>query len=324
MTASRTTARRSSASPADRRAALAATALAAAAAAGCGFGPGDSETGEATIRVTRDYGAELVSESAVTDPTESDTVMRALDSHAEIETRYGGGFVQSIEGIEGGTDGGRSLDWFFYVNGVESSIGAADVRLHAGDSVWWDYRDWTEAMRVPAVVGSWPQPFAADDEVDLACAGDEAPCSAAAETLDEEGVETRMRPFGEAQGRSGEAPSLLVGPWASLRTDPAARLIEDGPAQSGVFADFGRANGRWRLDALDQTGQVADSLESGGGLVAALHPGEDAAVWVVTGTDAAGVEAAAERLDEDDLRDRYAVAVGDGGAEALPAAGAGG
>ena len=109
--------------------------------------------------MTRDYGADELIEATLEDPPESETVMRMLDSEAEIETRYGGGFVQSIEGISGTAEGGRTSDWFFYMNGVESSIGAAEAEVRGGDRIWWDHRDWTEAMRVPAVVGSWPEPF---------------------------------------------------------------------------------------------------------------------------------------------------------------------
>ena len=86
--------------------------------------------------------------------------MRVLDRNAEIETRYGGGFVQSIDGLAAVEEAGAGpSDWFFYVNGVESEIGAADYPLHGGERIWWDYRDWGAAMRVPAVVGSWPEPF---------------------------------------------------------------------------------------------------------------------------------------------------------------------
>ena len=53
--------------------------------------------------------------------TESDTVMRVLERNAEISTRYGGGFVQSIEGLEAERARRPPLDWFFYVNGVEST-----------------------------------------------------------------------------------------------------------------------------------------------------------------------------------------------------------
>ncbi len=135
----------------------AALALCAAAVAGCGLGPGKDE-GDVTLTVTRDYGTEVMLQK--TDSIrESDTVIRVLDRNADITTRYGGGFVQSIDGLAGGTSGGRRSDWFFYVNGIESQVGSAEYDPSGGDRIWWDYRDWTAAMRVPAVVGSWPEPF---------------------------------------------------------------------------------------------------------------------------------------------------------------------
>ena len=320
MTTSRATARRSSASSPDRRAALAATALAAVVAAGCGFGPGDSESGEATIRITRDYGGELIGESTVADPTESDTVMRVLDSGADIETRYGGGFVQSVDGIAGGTEDGRTLDWFFYVNGIESAVGAADVRVHPGDRIWWDYRDWTEAMRVPAVVGSWPEPFAdAPQPVRIECAAARPACDEVAARLGDEGVAAAVQAFG-AQG-SDDAPRVLVGPWQRLQSDPVAALIEQGPSASGVFAEARRADGEWKLAALDAAGNEVAPIDPGAGLVAALKPGEDPATWLVTGLDAAGVEEASEALTSAALRDSYAIEVEDGDAVPLPAPG---
>ena len=50
--------------------------VAAALGTGCGFGPGESSEGEATLTVTRDYGAEPLVEAAREDPPESETVMR--------------------------------------------------------------------------------------------------------------------------------------------------------------------------------------------------------------------------------------------------------
>ena len=130
--------------------------LCSAAVAGCGLGPGTSSRGTATLTVTRDYGTKTVVEASDRDPPESETVIRLLDREAEITTRYGGGFVQSIDGVSGTESQGRRNDWFFYVNGIESPVGAAQYDLSGGDRIWWDYRDWTSAMRVPAVVGSWP------------------------------------------------------------------------------------------------------------------------------------------------------------------------
>src|SRR3712207_8032212 len=57
---------------------------------------------------------------------------------------YGGGFVQSIDGISGGRQRGRSVDWFYYVNGIEGGSGAAARKLAPGDRVWWDHHDRSE------------------------------------------------------------------------------------------------------------------------------------------------------------------------------------
>jgi hypothetical protein len=280
-------------------------------AAGCGIGEGASSDGTAYLTVTRDYGSESLVEATVEDPTESETVMRLLDREADITTRYGGGFIQSIDGIEGRA-GTRSFDWFFYVNGIESSAGAADVRVYGGDRVWWDYRDWTSAMRVPAVVGSWPEPFAHGFEgkrfpVRIDCLGAEESCTGVAERLEAEGVAANIAT--EAARSEGEVLRVVVGTWDEVRADSAASLIDDGPATSGVFADVEPASGGgYELVALDVRGEEATRARAGTGLVAAVREGEEQPTWVVTGTDQAGVDAAVGLLDAGSLRDRYAVA----------------
>ena len=288
---------------------------AAAIGAGCGLGPGDATDGEATLTVTRDYGAEELLEATASDPPESETVMRLLDREAEIETRYGGGFVQSIEGISGSAAGGRTIDWFFFVNGVESSIGAADTTVRGGDRVWWDHRDWTAAMRVPAVVGSWPEPFlqaSAGAErlpVRVICAGARPPCEAAEDALADSGVSAVVTPFGKEE--PGRSIRLVVGEWSQIRSDPATRLIERGPAASGVFA---RASSDG-IELLDEDGEPAGEAA---GLLAATRDGEDPPTWIATGTSADGVVDAVALLGGSETDNRYAVGVRDGAPVALP------
>ena len=84
------------------RRAVAMAALACVAIAGCGLGAGESTEGEATLTVTHDYGHEQIAYATESDPAESETVIRFLDRETDVETRYGGGFVQSIDGVEGG------------------------------------------------------------------------------------------------------------------------------------------------------------------------------------------------------------------------------
>jgi hypothetical protein len=289
--------------------------FAALAAAGCGLGPG-GELGDVELTVTRDYGTVSMLHGRLADVTESDTVMRALEGSADVSTRYGGGFVQSIDGLEGQESVDRSLDWFFYVDGVEATVGAADYQLHGGESVWWDYRDWGAAMRVPAVVGSWPQPFLDGYDgkrypVAVECLGGGRACATARESL--EGVGASV-----TAGSPDGAIRMLVGPWARVRRDPAAAQIENGPQASGVFADFQREANGYSMQGLGEDGQPSWTFGQDGGLVAATRRYDAPPVWVVSGTSAAGVGEAARLLDAPNLRDHYAVAVEGGEERPLP------
>ncbi len=293
-----------------------ATALlcAALAVAGCGFGPGD-DVGEVELTVTRDFGAVPVLKRSL-EARESDTVMRLLEGSAEIETRYGGGFVQSIDGIEAARDGGSLEDWFFYVDGVESPIGAAEYELEGGERIWWDYREWSAANRVAAVVGSWPAPFVDGYEgkrhpVAVECRAGGGACARVRGALAELGVAA-------AGGTPAAAIRVLVGPWARLRTDPAAALLEAGLEESGVFAGFERQGGEYALVGLDEFGGAVRRFGPDAGLVAATRRYEAPPTWLVTGGTAAGVREAAGLLAVAKLRDHYAVASEDGIETPLP------
>ena len=299
-----------------RRGTAVATALlgAALATAGCGLGAG-ADVGTVELTVTRDYGATPMLQRSV-QARESDTVMRLLEGEAEIETRYGGGFVHAIEGVEEQAGGESPLDWFFYVDGVESPVGAAEVRLEGGERVWWDYRDWSATNHVPAVVGSWPAPFAEGVggkrfPVVVECREGGAACEVAREALERKGVKI-------ASGSPDKAIRVLVGPWQRLRTDATAKLLEADPAESGVFADFEATGDGYEVVALDEEGGRARRLGVDAGLVAATSRYGGPPVWVVTGGTAVSVRAAAEALEADDLRDHYAVAIEDGRATPLP------
>jgi hypothetical protein len=219
--------------------------------AGCGLGPG-SGVGDVDLTVTREFGAVKMSEASG-EANESDTVMRFLEGENEIETRYGGGYVKSIDGVAEEERGGHPYDWFFYVNGIESPIGAAEASLEGGERIWWDNHDWSASEHVPAVVGSWPAPFTTgwqghEPVVSLECDGGGAACSAAGAALEGEGVKL-------AKGSPKGAIRVLVGPWAELRSDPAAKLLEGGPAESGIYADFEGSGNAWRLVGLDEDGR---------------------------------------------------------------------
>jgi hypothetical protein len=129
--------------------------------------------------------------------------------------------------------------------------------------------------------------------------------------LEDEGVAV-------AAGVPKGAIRVLVGPWERLREDAAAALLEDGPQESGVYAEFAAVAGGYELRGLDPSGATARTFGRDAGLVAATRRFEAPPTWLVTGASAAGVEAAAGLLGAERLRDHYAVATEAGREESLP------
>jgi uncharacterized protein DUF4430 len=297
----------------------------ALAAAGCGLGPG-SKVGSVDLTVTRDFGATKVTEASG-EANESDTVMRFLEKEAEIETRYGGGYVKSIDGLEESERDGHPYDWFFWVNGVISPTGAAEVPLEGGEKIWWDIHNWGASEGSPAVVGSWPAPFTTGWEghepvVEVECHVGGSACGTVEAALEREGAEVTVAT--EASIVEGSAPppkpaiQVLVGPWEKLRSLTAGELIEKGPGESGVYAEFEYHEGTRSLVGLEELGERARTFGADAGLVAATRHFEGPPIWLVTGATDAGVQAAAAALDAADLRDHFAVAIEAGKVTPLP------
>jgi hypothetical protein len=309
-----------------------AVALVAAVVAGCGAGAGTAPS-QTQLLVTRDYGQGGVAQDDQPKVGGSDTVMRLLERNVpKVKTRYGGGFVQSINDVSGGRKGGRPFDWFFYVNGVQADKGATSVKVHPGDNVWWDYHDWGVTDRIPAVVGSFPEPFLHGLDgrklpTRVECYD---PKSAACGSIVDKLTSLDLPAFKGGIGTSFVADTLriLVGPWVVLRGDPTAKLLEGGPAASGVFAKPA-ADGK-SIALLDDQGRVTRTLGAGTGLVAATAPAvptknddgkdDEDPVWIITGTDAAAVDTAATAFDEGALSGHFAIALSDGKPVALPEA----
>ena len=111
-----------------------AIAAVAVALAGCGLGAGKG-TSDVALTVTRDFGTVPVGSAAERQVPGSQTVMRLLERAFRVTTRYGGGFIESINGLRGTA---ARRDWFYYVNGIEASLGAAGTSVHRGDRIWWD------------------------------------------------------------------------------------------------------------------------------------------------------------------------------------------
>jgi hypothetical protein len=278
------------------------------ACAGCGLGPGPG-TGAVNVNVTRGFGGTPVRSLSSKHVAGSQTVMRMLQRSFRVRTRYGGGFVQSIDGYTGSSG---SVDWFYYVNGVQAKQGAATTSVHRGDQIWWDLHDWRATNSVPAVVGSFPEPFVHGVggkryPTTLECGhGVANACKQVTAALTAAHVPVSSQLIGTGSGT--DTLGVVVGTWSEVRAQLAAQLIAHGPGASGVYARFTGPHGD-RLQLLDPTGHVARTLGPGTGLIAATADSTSAPTWLITGTDVAGVAAAARAVTPEALHDHFALAV---------------
>jgi hypothetical protein len=260
--------------------------------AGCGGG--HAATG-VTLTLTGDFGTRPIVQLQAPSPGSRATALGLLRAHARVA---------------GGTGPGAA--WFAYVNGeARSTAAAGSTALRDGDRVWWDRHARDAAAGVRTVVGAFPEPFLHGLghkrlPVRVECSDPEgAPCRTVADGLVAAGVPAAR---GILTGsRLQDTLRVLVGPWDAVRADEALAQLERGPRVSGVYA---RPAGDGRsIVALDAGGAPAGVYGAGTGLVAATRVRDEPPVWAVTGTDAAGVAAAARAFDESTLGHRFAILV---------------
>jgi hypothetical protein len=238
-----------------------------------------------------------------------------LENQVTVD-RAAGGAVLSI----GGVTAGPGDQWFQYVNGVQSASQNTPEPVTPGDRVWWDLHAADAAATVPAVVGSFPEPFL--DGIDgkrlpvtLDCAADaQQACRRVAAAMTAAGIPVALQGIGTGSGQ--DTLGVVVGRWSDLRGQLDAALIERGPRASGVYATFSSDGSSLQL--LDEHGHVVRSLGSGAGLVAATRDSQSQPTWLITGTDRAGVMAAARALTVRRLHLHFAVAVDGNGDIPVP------
>ena len=247
--------------------------------------------------------------------------MRLLRSEFDVDTRYGGRFVQAIDGLRATA---RAV----------SATGSSGSTVSRGASA----RPSTSSRRATASSGT--------------TATGAPPCACRRSSARSPSRScTGSRASGGRCGSSAMTPSprLAVTLGRCSRRPaplpPAPRWARPGPRRSpGSSWPAGRRRGssaarpgsrrdpRRPACSPASTARVARSSCStsrarsrarsgpgdGVGLVLALRPLEEELVWLATGLDDEGVAAAARALTEEDLRDAFAVAVQGRTVEKLP------
>lgn len=275
--------------------------------AGCGL-VHENGTNGVTVTITRDFGVHRVAEIRQVHASGAQTLLSVL--RRSFPVLVAGNTVTSIDGVSA-KPGTR---WFLFIDGSASGIGSGRIPtlVRPGERIWWDLHDDAATRNVPVVVGSFPEPFIHGIAgkrlpVALECAPDvtEA-CDRVSVALARVGVPAARQLLGTGSGTS--TLGVEVATWTDLRTEIAGLLIAYGPSTGGVYAQFA-GGGDHTLELLDARGRVVQRLGAGAGLVAGTGNSKTAPTWFVTGTDAAGVSAAASALTPARLAYHLAVAV---------------
>jgi len=291
--------------------------LLATALSSCGPQPAGTEI---TIRVvaTKNFGQELMFDETLR-LLPGTSAMEALKQVAEVEAAYGGGFVNAINGVRSQYTGSGSAkeDWFFCVNGISANVGALDYTLYNGDVEHWDYHRWSFRMFTPAVIGQFPEPFlhgyGGQVRPTVVVYEDRlrTEAQALAEKLTQLGVESVsvQNISGLTEGDKQHSNLILLG---TMDSDLVAELNRVWD-RLGFFVRFEDDT----MIVYDSRGEVEAEYGVGCGLIQATQSpwnpkgigACENVVWVVSGTDEAGVKSAVNALINHYYDFQYACAV---------------
>lgn len=276
-----------------------------------------SASGTVSVSITRDFGRVSLKQGTAK-PGPGGTAMDATKAVADVKTEYGGGFISEIYSLKSNSGGVRK-DWFYYVNGVLSGVGADQMRVKAGDSVWWDYHQWNGGSYAPEAVGAYPAPFsrgyagAAKTSSIVYGAGGESLARQVASFLQKKGARVRLSP--DVNGFTpGDAPAMAFLSFEEAsRTAWVSSILEEA-GNSGAFVTFDGG----KLVPLDVSGKEAPTaapltaaiVSTGSGM------GDGSPTWLVLYDGGKGLEQAAGMLlsEASQLKNKIGVAVDSSGA----------
>jgi hypothetical protein len=258
-----------------------------------------------TLVVTSGFGKNTIFEQVI-NIEEGTTAMEALTRTVQVETKYDGQFVSAINntGTEYEKASGKKKDWFFYMNGIASNIGAGSYTLANGDVEHWDYRSWGYHQFVPAVIGAFPQPFIKGFHGNVAPASVvyEAEFQACAEDLAEKlgnkgAMSITSVEYGTITDTAQKENNLII---IAGKGNELVSELNSSHKKLGFFTYF---NGD-TLVILDDAGNIASEYNESYGLIQATqNPWNprgtgvcENVVWIISGTDTKGILSAVDLL----------------------------
>ena len=280
-----------------------------------------------TIIATKNFGKTVLLDKKLTIES-GESAMDILNKVATVTTTYGGGYVESINGIKSQyNDGsGEKKDWLYYINGMLASIGANMYKLHPGDIERWDFHDWDSDRMITAIIGDYPEPF---------LHGYSGRVTATTIVYGEEFYNTA---FGLQQSLENQGVSVSIKHFDDLSEDEkrSHNLIFIGTYENKFVAELNvdANNLGWFIEhdeghivTFDGTGAKDHTFDHGGVILTTQNTWNpkgnwhcENVIWIITGITTDDVTAAAEFLIEnnEDIKHCVSLVVVDGTVYKVP------
>lgn len=245
------------------------------------------------LLITEGYGQRTLLAEEIAYESQQNVMDALVLSGAQVETAYGGSFVQALEG-RSSQGGSKRQDWFFFVNGTFADVGALDYRPLPGDLIWWDYHGWQPGQSSNAVIGAYPAPFIQGYEGQSASTlivyapASQNQAEALADSFRNLGVEVTLEAISQTWQPPRQGPTVVVGVWAHLSQTTYLAKLNEGVPRNGLFSQFQEDS----ISLRSADGQIQKTLTEEAGLIGALAQtgGDQSPLWLVAGLDEAGLE----------------------------------
>ncbi|MCT4507361.1 MAG: DUF4430 domain-containing protein [Tepidibacter sp.] len=288
---------------------------------GCG-GTSISQNEKVNLIVSKNFANEQIYNEQL-DFVKDTSVMEIMEEHLEIEKAYGGGFVNSINGLKSGfTDSKdkKKLDWFYYINGNLAQVGSDDYYLSSGDTIIWDYHDWSSENYISSIIGAYPNNFTKGVEgsvlkLEIRYSEEfKEESENVFKFLKSKGLkELDQRKLDDKDIENEEINTIIIGSWDEVSN---IKYINDiyNKEINGLFfsidSDIIKALDYNKKTSKEyQKGAVITSMPKGYGYYSNL--------WIITGNDEVSIKKAAKLLYENSEKIKGKISVLVSGSEIL-------
>jgi len=251
------------------------------------------------------------------------SIMEIMEENLEIEKAYGGGFVNSINGLKSGfTDSKdkKKLDWFYYINGNLAQVGADDYYLSSEDTIVWDYHDWSNEEYISSIIGAYPNNFTKGVEGSVLKSEIryskefKEDSENISEFLKEKGLkQLEKKELNDKDIENEEINTIVIGSWDEVSN---IKYINDiyNTEKNGLFFSIDND----AIKALDYDKKASKEYKKGA-VITSIPKGYGtySNLWIVTGNDENSIKNAAKLLYENPEKIKGKISVLVSGSEIL-------